>query len=316
MDIAALPELAALKVGDHIRPPDFSAYPIPERFDPARYDPTDAAIKAYCYAIDCQDPWYFGATDRFGERIVPSAMVLKELMWFYQTRYDRSLVRGFHQREVARYHRPVPFGIPLVVTGTNTAKYVKRGRGYLIHESEARGPDGTLYVSQINTELIEMSPPAGIAESDGPAAPRRVDGPFEARREGVAFADAAKGTGLADLEVSADRAQAAVFSGIADEFENIHTNPRIAAEMGYPRVIVQGLMNVCWLSELLTRWAGPAFLSGGEITATFLKPILANDRATIRTRIARVDGRVEIEGASIGAGAEAHAVFIASVPRG
>lgn len=129
------------------------------RFEDAAAIADDRAINAYCYAVDCHDPWYFGPTERFGPRLAPSAMVLKELMWLYQTQYDRSRVRGFHQHEDVVFHAPVPAGTELILTGRNTERFTKRGKGYFRHVSEAHGRDGRLNVSQVNTEIIERSRP-------------------------------------------------------------------------------------------------------------------------------------------------------------
>ena len=84
-----------------------------------------------------------------------------------------------------------------------------------------------------------------------------------------------------------------MFSGVADNFENLHTRLPIAIEMGFADVVVQGLTTVCWLSEHLLRWAGPTWLSSGVLNATFLKPMLANQPLRLR---AVVSGRTEEDG--------------------
>ena len=157
VDLATLPDIADRKVGEHLRPPRFDEIRVGEEFAPVRYVADDAAIKAYCYAVDCYDPWYMRPVAPYEFRLAPSCMVLKELMWLYQTVYDRSRVRGLHQHEEAKFHRPVPAGIELIFTGRVTDKYERRGKGYFIHESEARDAEGRLYVSQRNNEIIEMS---------------------------------------------------------------------------------------------------------------------------------------------------------------
>lgn len=80
---------------------------------------------------------------------------------------------------------------------------------------------------------------------------------------------------LTEGRILVDRVQSAVFSGLGDGFVDLHTDLGVAAEMGFPDLVVQGLVSVCWLSETLTRWAGPAWLSDGRVSASFLKPMLA-----------------------------------------
>ena len=312
---STLPELSSRKVGPHLREPTFEGIVVPEETPPARYVASDRAIKAYCYAMDCTDPWYFRASPPFGERIVPSAMVLKELMWLYQTQYDRSRIRGFHQHEDFALHAPVPAGANLVLTGRNTEKFTKRGKGYFRHVSEARDQQGRLYVSQVNTEIIDLARQGIPDDADT----------RERRRLSMAWNEAASITGslvnvpgpgmrLAASDMSVDRAQAAVFSGFAEECVSLHTNRAIALEMGFPDVVVQGLMSVCWLSEILTRWAGPAWLSSGSMSATFLKPMLAGQRVIVQTMVARVDrDRIDLETRFVNTAGETQAIALSTL---
>lgn len=319
VDWSELPVLSTLKTGPHLREPTYDAILVPEEAPAVRYIADDRAIKAYCYAVDCHDPWYFGPTDRFGPRLAPGAMVLKELMWLYQTQYDRSRVRGFHQHEDVVFHAPVPAGTELILTGRNTEKFTKRGKGYFRHVSEARGRDGRLYVSQVNTEIIERSRPGVPDDPDT----------RQGRRPTIGWNDAAAvsaglpplpqaGMRLEEERILIDRAQSAVFSGLGDGFVNLHTDLGVAAEMGFPDLVVQGLVSVCHLSETLTRWAGPAWLSGGRLSASFLKPMLAGRGAAVRTMVAAAapDGTVELETAFVGDDGDTHAVAFSRVGAG
>jgi acyl dehydratase len=315
---SALPELSSRKVGPHLREPTFEGIVVPEETPPVRYVASNAAIKAYCYAVDCADPWYFRASEPFGDRLAPSGMVLKELMWLYQTQYDRSRVRGFHQHEDFTFHAPVPAGVELVLTGRNTEKFTKRGKGYFRHVSEARDRQGRLYISQINTEIIDLSR-LGVPDDADTRESRRFSMAWdEAAPVSASLASVARpGTGLLASDTSVDRAQMAVFSGFADEFVNLHTNRAVAVEMGFPDVVVQGLMNVCWLSENLTRWAGPAWLSSGSMSASFLKPMLAGQRTVMRTMVARADDdRIDLETSFVNAAGETQAIALSTLKPG
>jgi acyl dehydratase len=312
---SALPELTSLKVGPHLREPSFDAMVVPEEMPAVRYVASDAAIKAYCYTVDCQDPWYFRAGEPFGQRIAPSAMVLKELMWVYMTRYDRARVRGLHQHEDFTFHAPIPAGAELILTGRNFEKFTKRGKGYFRHQSEARDRSGRLLVSQTNTEIIDMSRP-GVPDDPDTRKARRLTAAWNpAAPVSVSLAGGvAAGMRLQEGTISVDRAQAAVFSGMGDEFVNIHTSRAVALEMGFADAVVQGLMNVCCLSECLTRWAGPAWLSSATMAATFLRPMLAGQHAAIRTTIVQSGARgIELETSFVNAAGETQAVALSTL---
>ncbi|NLS07339.1 hypothetical protein HGP14_29090 [Rhizobium sp. P32RR-XVIII] len=309
----ALPDLQSRKVGEHLRDPIFENVVVPEEAAPVRYTADDAAINAYCYALNCQDPWYFRDHSAFSGRIAPSAMILKELMWFYQTQYDRSRVRGFHQHEDFVFHAPVPAGTELIFSGRNTEKFTKRGKGYFRHASEARDESGRLYVSQINTELFDLNR-SGIP--DDPDSRERVS--FSTAwddslpiLEKIAEDPPRQGR-LPLRTMSFDRGQMAIFSGFVDEFVNLHTDRRIAREMGFTDVVVQGLMSVCWLSEELTRLAGMAWLSGGSMSASFLRPMLASQTATVQTTVAR-DETLVFESTFLNAQGQTQAIALSKI---
>jgi acyl dehydratase len=312
---SALPELSSRKVGPHLREPTFEGIVVPEETPPVSYIASDTAIKAYCYAVDCADPWYFRVSEPFSERIAPSAMVLKELMWLYQTEYDRSRLRGFHQHEDFTFHAPVPAGAELILTGRNTEKFTKRSKGYFRHVSEARDRNGQLLVSQTNTEIIDLLR-QGVPDDADTRKSRHLSTAWnEAAPVSASLATGPRaGMRLAARDISVDRAQAAVFSGLADEFVNLHTSRAVAAEMGFPEVVVQGLMNVCYLSECLTRWAGDAWLCSGSMSASFLKPMLAGQRATIRTMVARTDrGCIDLETSFVNVEGEVQAIALSTL---
>jgi acyl dehydratase len=44
-------------------------------------------------------------------------------------------------------------------------------------------------------------------------------------------------------------------------------------------------MSTAYASEMMTRFLGPGFLKGGTLSMTFLKPVYAGDRLTVRGRV-------------------------------
>ena len=78
----------------------------------------------------------------------------------------------------------------------------------------------------------------------------------------------------------------------------LHTDPAFAREMGFAGPIAVGLMSCAYLSELLTRAFGAAWLAGGNLSVTFVKPVLAGDTVTargrVRDRTPRPDGGADV----------------------
>jgi acyl-CoA thioesterase FadM len=68
------------------------------------------------------------------------------------------------------------------------------------------------------------------------------------------------------------------------------------------------------MSEILTRWAGARWLSSGSMSASFLKPMLAGQRAQVQTMIAQADDKlVQLETSFVNAAGDTQAIALSTV---
>ena len=74
-----------------------------------------------------------------------------------------------------------------------------------------------------------------------------------------------------------------VYSGVRPR--SIHTDPAWAHAKGFRTTLAQGMMSTAYASEMMTRFLGPGFLKGGKLSMTFLEPVYAGDRLTVRGRV-------------------------------
>jgi hypothetical protein len=76
---------------------------------------------------------------------------------------------------------------------------------------------------------------------------------------------------------------------------NIHTDVEYAQEQGLAAPIVDGMLSVNYLSSLLTRAYGRAYIEHGELQCKFIKPIYVDQvvrpRAIVGAREPGEDGR-------------------------
>lgn len=63
---------------------------------------------------------------------------------------------------------------------------------------------------------------------------------------------------------------------------NIHTDAEYAREQGLPAPVVDGMLSVNYLSSMLVRHFGVAYLELGELRAKFIKPVYVDE--SIRPR--------------------------------
>jgi hypothetical protein len=76
---------------------------------------------------------------------------------------------------------------------------------------------------------------------------------------------------------------------------NIHTDVEYAKEQGLAAPIVDGMLSVNYLSSLLTRTYGQAYIEHGELQCKFIKPVYVDQvlrpRATVGEREPGEEGR-------------------------
>jgi acyl dehydratase len=70
------------------------------------------------------------------------------------------------------------------------------------------------------------------------------------------------------------------YSGVRPNY--IHSDEAFARQKGFRAPLAQAMMSTAYVSEMMTRFVGAGFVKGGTISMTFIKPVLAGDRLTVR----------------------------------
>src|SRR5437762_8445004 len=63
---------------------------------------------------------------------------------------------------------------------------------------------------------------------------------------------------------------------------SIHTDESWARAKGFRAPLAQGMMSTAYVSEMMTRLLGAGFVRGGTMSVTFVQPVYAGDRLTVR----------------------------------
>ena len=58
---------------------------------------------------------------------------------------------------------------------------------------------------------------------------------------------------------------------------NYHNNKQKAVELGFPEIVVQGMLSVCLVAEMMTRRFGLGFLHGGKMDLRLVNVLWGND---------------------------------------
>jgi acyl dehydratase len=70
------------------------------------------------------------------------------------------------------------------------------------------------------------------------------------------------------------------YSGVRPNY--IHSDEAFARKRGFRAPLAQAMMSTAYVSEMMTRFVGAGFVKGGTLSMTFIKPVLAGDRLTVR----------------------------------
>ena len=93
------------------------------------------------------------------------------------------------------------------------------------------------------------------------------------------------GIALPPLVRHVTQASIDAYARASGDHNPIHVDPAFAATGPYGRTIAHGLMTLAFVGQLLNRWSDGAFDRSGQLDATFLGPIFADDTVVVAATI-------------------------------
>ena len=67
--------------------------------------------------------------------------------------------------------------------------------------------------------------------------------------------------------------------------KNYHTDAEEARKLGFPHIVVQGMMSTCFVSQVMQDHFGMGWLAGGKMSVKLINVIWADDRVTAHARV-------------------------------
>ncbi|MHB1005022.1 MAG: MaoC family dehydratase [Chloroflexota bacterium] len=262
----------------------YEAIEIGEEFGPVELVVDDHLIRAYSFAGDDYNPWYFSDTTPFRRRIAPPVPVANEVGEMYLTKFDITTASGLHQKEDIWFLAPIPLGAHLTLTGRVVEKYVRRGKGYAVSEGEARDETGRVLLRRRGVGLVEILPDMPLGTGSGEPTGRRVTGQWPSDRPVVAKAseDVTEGSPIKPLTKRLYQDQMSVYSGAGKHWRDFHTDLEMALKAGFSTTIGQGMMETTWCNQMLTDFFGPSWHTTGWLSTAYLRPIFCGETIVCR----------------------------------
>jgi acyl dehydratase len=194
--------------------------------------------------------------------------VYRRLDW-----YLPNIVGNLHARQEWEVFHPMRLGQTVRSRSTVVDRYRKRDRLYVVNEVVLADLDGRwLQRSRTHQSFL----------ADEPAAEVVVDRDRERRADRRFALPAGDGEALAGPARRITLEMCEAFSGPS---RNYHTDREMARALGFPDVVVQGMMSVCFVAELLAARFGMGWHQGGKLDVRLVNVIWPEDVVTVRGKV-------------------------------
>jgi acyl dehydratase len=235
------------------------------------YVVTPEMVRVYEQGTEDRHEWYAGASP-FDGAVAPALLfhseVYKNLAW-----YLPNLIGNLHAKQEWELFHPMLVGDTVRTHSIVVERYLKRNREYVVNEVVITDAAGRwLQRSRTHQSFLIEEGRAGFV----------VDKEREKRPERTFTVGEGPGPALPSLEKTITIAMCQAFSG---PHRSYHTDREMAQALGFPDIVVQGMMSVCFLSELMTRHFGAGWFCGGKLAASLVNVVWPNDRLIVRGKV-------------------------------
>lgn len=237
---------------------------------------TNEMIEAYCQSIGHHNAIY--SSDSPSRAAAAPALLRHSEVYAFREYakgqpawYLPNIYGNLHARQEFEFFAPVMVGDGIHARSFIADRYVKRGRDYVVNEVlffDAAG--AVINRGRTHQSFLRETSNEGVV----------VDKTREKSAERRFEVDT---TGAIE-EIPSLRKQITLdmckkFSGPA---RNYHNDKEAAQRMGFPDVVVAGMMSVCFLSELMTERFGAGWIAGGKMAVNLVNIVWGSDVLTSR----------------------------------
>jgi len=217
------------------------------------YDVTPEVVAFY---LDALDDTAGRAAD-----VAPPLLHHSECYEFVGDWYLKNLFGNLHAQQDWELFSPIRVGSRIRSLSTIVDRHQKRGRDYVINETDLfDASDGRLLVrGRTHQSFLPPAPdPAAQAEGD-----YVVDGTSARKKAPRPPFPTATGADLTAVSKTIDERRCWMFSGPG---RNYHTDREQAKNLGFPNIVVQGMMSTCFVSEVMETAFGAGWTTGGKMS--------------------------------------------------
>lgn len=199
----------------------------------------------------------------FAPALVFHSEVYRDLSW-----YLPNIIGNLHARQEWELFHPLHVGQTVCSRVTVVERYRKRNRHYVV---------GEVVLTDDHGRWLQRSRTHQSFLADDPGDEMVVDKDREKRSERRFEVPAGDGERIALAPRTITHPMCEAFSG---PVKNYHTDQEMARALGFPDVVVQGMMSVCFVADLMTKRFGPGFLGAGKLDVRLVNVVWPKDALT------------------------------------
>lgn len=230
---------------------------------------TPEMVRNYADTTGDHNPWYSGRSP-FGGAVAP-ALICHSEVYTYSGWYPKNTYGSLHAKQDWELFHPIMVGDRIRSHSLIVDRYVKRDRDYVVNEVSFFGPDGRI-LSRGRTHMAFL-----IDES--------VEGMMATKERTEAVGrklEIGAGDMLEEVVGPSKYVSRKLSQRFSGPHKNYHTDVEEARKLGFPDIVVQGMMSICFLSEMLTNRFGEGWYRGGRMSARLVNILWPEEEVTCR----------------------------------
>jgi acyl dehydratase len=223
----------------------------------------------YAKAVQDQNPWYFGDSP-FGGPVAPALILHSEV--YTTIDWYLSYFGNLHARQEFEIFAPIMVGDTVTARRQIVERYLKRDREYVVLEVGVYDDDGRL-LNRGRTHQSFVNKSSGVVVDKDRE--KRSDRKFDVEQAGVLETFAGP-----EREITIEMCQ--LFSG---PNKNYHNDVEEARKLGFPDIVVQGMMSLCFVSGMMTERFGEGWWAGGRMNVNLVNVLWQGERVTVSGQV-------------------------------
>jgi acyl dehydratase len=213
------------------------------------------------------------------DRFAPPLLYHSECYKFLGQWYLKDLFGNLHGQQDWELFAPIPVGGKIRSRSTIIDRYEKRGRDWIVNETDLMSAEaedeGKLLVR--GRTYQSFLPPRDSAEGDFV-----VDKSTAGKKEPRLPFPTTTGPDLDAVTKLIDDRRCWMFSGPEKTY---HTDRDEAKKLGFPSIVVQGMMSTCFVSQVMQDQFGMGWLQGGKMSVKLTNVLWVDETVTTHARI-------------------------------